>query len=170
MTTTAQLLMDAFTRISDTVHRAVDGLDAEQLAFRVDSEANSIGWLIWHLTRVQDDHVAEVAGTEQVWLGAGWSDRFGLPFDVHAVGYGQSSEEVGRFQVDSTDLLTGYFDAVHRQTIDYVRQLSDSDLDRVVDTAWDPPVTLAVRLVSVISDDLQHVGQAAFVRGIVTRR
>lgn len=170
MTTTAELLTDGFTRVSENVHRAVEGLDAEQLAFRADGDANSIGWLIWHLTRVQDDHVAEVAGTEQVWRGEGWSDRFGLPFDVHTVGYGQSSEEVGRFHVDSTDLLTGYFDAVHRQTIDYVRQLSDSDLDRIVDTAWDPPVTLAVRLVSVISDDLQHVGQAAFVRGIVTRR
>ena len=170
MATTAQLLIDGFTRISDSVHRAVDGLDAEQLAFRVDREANSIGWLVWHLSRVQDDHVAEVAGTEQVWLGQGWSDRFGLPFDVHTVGYGQSSEEVGQVRVESADLLTGYFDAAHRQTIDYVRQLSDSDLDRIVDTAWDPPVTLAVRLVSVIGDDLQHVGQAAFVRGVVTRR
>ena len=65
--------------------------------------------------------------------------------------------------------LTAYYDAVHEQTIRYVRGLSDDDLDRVVDKAWDPPVTLAVRLVSVISDDLQHAGQAAYLRGLIER-
>ena len=47
--------------------------------------------------------------------------------------------------------------------------LTDADLPRVVDERWDPPVTLGVRLVSVISDCLQHAGQAAFVRGILLR-
>jgi hypothetical protein len=37
----------------------------------------------------------------------------------------------------------------------------------VVDASWDPPVTLGVRLVSVISDDLQHAGQAAYLRGMI---
>ena len=68
------------------------------------------------------------------------------------------------------DLLLGYFEAVHQRTLSYVRGLSDGDLTRVVDTSWDPPVTLAVRLVSVLSDDLQHAGQAAFLRGILKRR
>jgi hypothetical protein len=51
-----------------------------------------------------------------------------------------------------------------------VRSLSEADLTRVVDRNWDPPVTVSVRLVSVIADDLQHVGQAAYVRGILQRR
>jgi uncharacterized damage-inducible protein DinB len=167
---TADLLLDAFGRVRETFHEAVAGLDAEELAVRLDQDANSIGWLAWHLTRVQDDHIADVAGVEQVWTAQGWHKRFGLPFPVDAIGYGHSSEDVAAVRVDSAALLTGYHDAVHAQTIGYVAGLTDGDLDRVVDDNWDPAVTLGVRLISVVSDDLQHVGQAAFVRGVVRRR
>ncbi len=163
------LLVDAFGRIREAVHQAVDGLSREDLAFRVDSDANSIAWLVWHLSRVQDDHVADAAGLEQVWTAGGWADRFGLPFERMAHGYGQSSAEVAKVQADA-ELLTAYHDAVYEQTLRYVKGLTDADLPRIVDRRWDPPVTLAVRLVSVISDDLQHAGQAAFIRGIVERR
>jgi uncharacterized damage-inducible protein DinB len=169
MASSADLLVDAFERVRDTVHAALDGADADALAYRVDPEANSIGWLVWHLSRVQDDHIADAAGREQVWLAQGWRERFGLPFPAEAIGYGQSSEEVGDVQVDSPDLLRDYYDAVHAVTVEYVSGLADADLDQVVDAAWDPPVTLAVRLVSVINDCIQHAGQAAFVRGIVRR-
>jgi len=119
------------------------------------------------LTRIQDDHVANLAGREQVWT-EGWYDRFGLPFKREATGYGQTSEEVARLQT-SSELLLGYYDAVHAATIAYVSKLESQDYKRVVDKHWDPPVTLAVRLVSVIADNLQHVGQAAYVRGILGR-
>ena len=164
--TSAELLTDAFGRVQETVHEAVDGLSDGQLAARLDQDANSIAWLCWHLTRVQDDHVADAFGTEQVW--PRFMERFGLPFGPDATGYGQSSEQVALVQV-SGDLLTGYQDAVHAQTVALVSGLTDADLPRVVDERWDPPVTLGVRLVSVISDCLQHAGQAAFVRGILLR-
>jgi uncharacterized damage-inducible protein DinB len=167
--TSAELLVDAFARIRQVVHRVVDGLPAEQLAVRVDPEANSIAWLVWHLTRIQDDHLAGAAQAEQVWTTHGWAERFGLPFDPHDTGYGHRAAEVGAVRVESGELLTGYYDAVHQQTVGIVGQLTDADLDRVVDRSWDPPVTLGVRLVSVIADDLQHAGQAAFVRGILQR-
>jgi uncharacterized damage-inducible protein DinB len=168
--TSAELLADAFGRIQETVHDAVRGLTPEQVAFRIDSDANSIAWLVWHLARIQDDHVADVALTEQVWTSDGWVERFGLPFSRRAHGYGHSSAEVAAVRVDSAELLTGYYDAVHEQTIRFVEGLTDADLPRIVDEGWDPPVTLGMRLVSVISDDLQHAGQAAFIRGIIERR
>lgn len=168
--TIADVLNDAFGRIRGVVHRGVDGLTPEQLAFRVDAEANSIAWLVWHLTRIQDDHVAGVAGLPQVWIEGGWADRFGLPFSPTEIGYGQSSDEVAAVRVESAELLTAYHDAVYEQTIRYVSTLTDDDLPRIVDRSWDPPVTLGVRLVSVISDDLQHAGQAAFVRGLIERQ
>ena len=167
--TSAELLVDAFGRIRGVVHRVVDGLGPEQLTFRVDPEANSIAWLVWHLTRIQDDHLADVAGAEQVWTSQGWAERFGLPFDSRDTGYGHRAEEVAAVRVGSGELLVGYHDAVHQQTTRYVSQLTDADLDRIVDRSWDPPVSLSVRLVSVIADDLQHAGQAAFVRGILQR-
>ena len=168
--TSAELLVDALGRIREVVHRVVEGLTAEQLRFRVDPGANSIAWLVWHLTRIQDDHVADVAGAEQVWTSQGWVERFGLPFDPRDTGYGHRAAEVAAVRVESGELLVGYYDAVHQQTIRYVEQLTDADLARVVDRSWDPPVTLGVRLVSVLSDNLQHAGQAAFVRGILQRR
>lgn len=167
--TSAQLLTDAFDRIRGVVHRAVDGLTPQQLAVRIDDDANSIAWLVWHLTRIQDDHVADAAGSPQVWTAQGWTERFDLPFDAAETGYGHSAAEVTALRVDSGDLLTGYHDAVHERTVEYVGALTDDDLPRIVDRSWDPPVTLGVRLVSVIADDLQHAGQAAFVRGIVER-
>ncbi len=77
--TSIDLLVDAFERVRDAVHPAVNGLSLEELTFRPDSESNSIAWLVWHLTRIQDDHVAGLDGDEQVWTGGGWAARFGLP-------------------------------------------------------------------------------------------
>jgi uncharacterized damage-inducible protein DinB len=164
---TADLLTDAFGRVREVVHEVVDDLQPDQLSHRIDDRGNPIAWLLWHLTRVQDDHVSDVAGIEQVWTAQGFADRFGLPFPVHDIGYGHTSDHVAAVQSDDPDLLVAYHDAVYEQTVSYVRTLTDKDLDLVVDESWDPPVTLGVRLVSVISDTLQHAGQAAFVRGIV---
>jgi hypothetical protein len=166
--TAAEVLTDAFGRVRETVHRAVDGLSAGDLAARLDDQANSIAWLCWHLSRVQDDHVSDAFGTEQVW--PRFREEFGLPFGPLETGYGHSTDEVGRVRVSSGELLTAYHDAVYEHTRRLVRGITDADLPRVVDERWDPPVTLGVRLVSVISDGLQHAGQAAFVRGILLRR
>ncbi len=165
----ADVLIDGFGRVREVVHEAVDGLHLDDLSHRLDGTANSISWLVWHLTRVQDDHVAEVAGLEQVWTAKGYAAKFDLPFPPSATGYGDGADAVAAVRADS-ELLVAYHDAVYQQTVDYVRSLTDDDLPRIVDNRWDPPVTLGVRLVSVISDDLQHAGQAAFIRGIVSRR
>jgi hypothetical protein len=166
----ADILVDAFGRIREVVHQVVHGLTPDQLAFRVDSEANSIAWLVWHLTRIQDDHVADAAQTEQVWTAGGWAQRFGLPFALSSTGYGHSADDVAAVRVRSGNLLTGYHDAVHDTTIRNVGRLTDAEFARIVDRSWDPAVSLGVRLVSVISDDLQHAGQAAFIAGVVRRR
>jgi hypothetical protein len=165
----AELFADGFGRVHDATHRTLDGASRSVLTYRPDPDANSIAWLVWHLTRIQDDHVAPLAGAEQRWLEAGWCERFGLPFAPGATGYGQSSEEVAAVDADRA-LLQGYFDAVHEATIGYVSGLRPAELDRVVDERWDPPVTLGVRLVSVVNDNISHVGQAAYVRGIAERR
>jgi hypothetical protein len=166
---TNELLADAFARIKESVTGAVSGLSVDELSFRPDPEANSIAWLVWHLTRIQDDHVAGVAGVEQRWSAAAWQERFALPFAPGATGYGQTSDDVARVDVDAS-LLRDYFDAVHEVTVGYIGDLRPGDLDRIVDERWDPPVTLGVRLVSVVADNLEHAGQAAYLRGLAARR
>ena len=163
-----ELLSDAFGRIRLVVHAALKGASVDVLTFRPDPDANTIGWLVWHLTRVQDDHVAELMGVDQVWTAGGWVERFDLPFDPAATGYGQSAAEVAAVRSEA-GLLRGYYDAVHSRSIDYLNTLVEADFARIVDPHWDPPVTLAVRLVSILSDDLQHAGQASYLRGLVTR-
>jgi hypothetical protein len=167
--TPTEVLLEAYERLPGLVEAAVHGLSAEQLTARLDPEANTIAWLIWHLTRVQDDHLAAAFGTEQVWTSQGWAERFALPFDISEHGYGHTSEQVAAVRADA-DLLAGYFGAVHAQTRSLLATVTSDELDRVVDTSYDPPVTLGVRLVSVLEDDLQHVGQAALIRGVLDRR
>lgn len=162
------LLIDAIDRIQQVVHRAISGASAETLTYRPDAAANSIAWLVWHLTRVQDDHVADAFGIDQVWASDGWAGRFALPFDDAATGYGHASDDVAAVQA-TAELLGGYHDAVHDRTVELLTTVTDGDLERVVDESWNPPVTLAVRLISLISDDLQHAGQASYVRGLAGR-
>lgn len=165
----SDLLVEAFGRIPDLVHGVIDGLTPDQLTARLDSEANSIAWLVWHLSRIADDHVAGVAGSPQVWTSAGWAQRWGLALDVADTGYGHSAQQVAAVTGDAA-MLRGYFDAVHEMTVHFVRSVTDSDLDRIVDERWDPPVTLGVRLVSVVGHSFEQVGQAAYLRGILERK
>ncbi|MGA8046534.1 MAG: DinB family protein [Dermatophilaceae bacterium] len=183
--TATDVLRDAYGRIRDTLSGLLHDLDEETLLWRPDRGANSIGWLAWHLTRVQDDHVAGVGRVHQVWTREGFHDRFGLPYEVEDIGYGQTSAEVGAFTVADVDLLVAYHDAVHAMTMRVLDELEaasdgqareddqsreDSGYARVIDASWDPPVTVAVRLVSVIGDALAHLGQIGYLRGLAQRR
>lgn len=167
--TGAELLIDAFGRVPEMVHGAVDGLTAEELTARLDPNANSIAWLVWHMSRIEDDHVAEVAGTPQVWTSDGWATRWRLPFDDSDTGYGHTAKEVAAVTGDR-GMLLGYFDAVHAMAVEYMRGLTDADLDRVVDENWDPPVTLGVRMVSVAGHNFEQMAQADFIRGVLERK
>jgi hypothetical protein len=164
----ADLLVDGFGRIREIVHDVLDGLTEADLEYLVDPAANSICWQIWHLTRVQDDHVAAAGGLTQVWL-SGWEQRFGLPLDRRDTGYGHTAEQMATVTAPAS-LLADYHDATYEQTIAFVRTLTEADMARIVDRRWHPPVTMAVRMVSVLADDLEHAGQAAFIRGLIERR
>jgi uncharacterized damage-inducible protein DinB len=161
----AQLLVEIYDRLPPLVRDAVDGLTPAQLVEQPAPDANTVGWLIWHTARVVDDHIADVMGVGQLWAEGDWAARFGLEPDVSNIGYGHTAEEMARVRPESAAALTEYFDAAHARAVGWLATLKAGDLDRVVDTRWDPPVTLGVRLVSVADDSLQHVGQAAYVRG-----
>jgi hypothetical protein len=161
-----ELLRDSFGRVRELVGEVCDRLTLAEATYRPSQDANSIAWLIWHLSRIQDDHVCGITGDEQVWTADGWYERFDLPFDSDAHGYGHGSEQVAQVQVEPA-LLDGYHAAVHDRTVAYIERVDAAELARVVDDHWDPPVTASVRLVSVIGDCLQHLGQAAYVRGLL---
>jgi hypothetical protein len=161
--TPAEIFTDQFERIHDLFADVVDGLSVEDAHARPGG-GNPAAWLLWHAARIQDDHVAGLSGGEQAW--ATWRDRFDLPLDDWDHGYGHTSAQVDSVRVEDLSLLVDYQDAVHQQTLAYLGGVDEAELDRVVDDSWDPPVTAGVRLVSVVGDALQHLGQAAYVKGI----
>jgi hypothetical protein len=164
------LILDGLSRIEEHMRAYLDGLSPEQLVFRPHAEANTIAWLAWHLTRVQDHHLSDLAGRPQAWIEQGWHARFDRPADARDTGFGNTSEQAGRLRPSSAQVLIDYYQAVHARSLEYVRGLACSDLDRELDEHWDPPVTVGVRLVSVLDDCMQHSGQMAYVRGLLEAR
>jgi hypothetical protein len=162
---TRELLRDAFTRLIEHVDELTEGLTDERANYRPTPNANSIAWLIWHSARVQDIQLAPIAGIEQVWTHDGWVDRFGLDLPRNDTGYGHGPDEVAKVRAP-VDLLAGYYHGVHKVTLEYIASVTPDELSRIVDTRWNPPVTASARLVSIIDDCAQHLGQAAYVRGI----
>ena len=164
-----EILRDSFNRLIEHVDALTDGLSDEVSFFRPATvsgqQANSIAWLIWHSARIQDAQLADIAGVEQVWFRGGWVDRFALDLPRDAHGYGHTADEVGKVRAPG-NLLASYYHAVHRMTLEYVAGVTDEELARIVDQNWNPPVTASVRLVSIIDDCAQHLGQAAYIRGI----
>ena len=165
----AGLLDELYGRIPPLARGAVDGLDTEALVAAPAPGANTIAWLVWHSARVQDHHVSELLDAEQLWQRGDWAARFGLEPDPQNTGYGHTADDVARVRPDGADALVGYLDAVQARTVDWLQGRTGEDLDRIVDRRWDPPVTLGVRLVSVADDSLQHLGQAAYIRGLLDR-
>ncbi|MFP5070027.1 mycothiol transferase [Pseudonocardia nantongensis] len=172
MTTSAELLTDHFGRVRELVHDVLDGLGEPDLAQRPGSVSgdpgNPIGWLVWHLTRVQDDHIAEAFDTEQVWTSEGWAERAGLDLEPADTGFGHTSAQVDAIRVPA-GLLAAYHDAVHERTVSLLTDLTDHDLSRILPPTHGANVSLGERLVSVLGDELQHAGQAAYLRGLFGR-
>lgn len=166
---TRELLTDAFHRIPSLVRRHADAADDHLLHSRPDGQANSLAWLLWHTARQADAQVAALAGREQVWTADGFVDRFGLPLDPSDHGYGHTSEQVAAVRVADPQLLVDYQDAVTAMIDDYLATADADELDRIVDENWDPPVPAGARLVSVVGDAWQHLGQAGYVRGLLER-
>lgn len=167
---TKDVLARAYSWIDELVRRSVEGLDPGGLAFRPAADANSIAWLIWHLARVQDHHISEIAGREQAWISEGWAGKVGMEPDPSNTGYGHSSEEVAAIGPEHVDGSLDYLCAVSQRTMDYLATVDADELDRIIDHSYDPPVSVGVRLVSVIGDCFQHLGQVQYIRGLYERR
>lgn len=164
------LLIELYQRIPEHVHEAVDGLGPADLVTEPEPGSNTIGWLIWHLTRVQDSHISEITAEHQVWVSGDWAARCGLTPDPHDTGYGHTRTQMAAVRPDSADLLVSYYQTVAARTDALLQRLTPTELDQVIDDRWDPPVTLGVRLISVADDDIQHAGQATYLRGLLARR
>ncbi len=145
----------------------MEGLSTEDLNWQPKPDSNSIGWLAWHLTRWQDVQIASFLKKEQVWIKDDWYRIFGRTADAKDHGMGHKPDDLAKFKSPDTATQLSYHQAVLAQTKDFLRTLSPSDLDKVVEgTSFQPSPTVGMRIIGVLSDGMQHAGQAAYVRGL----
>ena len=160
-----KLIADCYIRIAQVLEKALDGLTLDDLNLQVRPDCNSIGWLTWHLTRAQDRVISDLMGEEQLWVKDKWHAKFNRSPDAMDTGYGHNSEDVAGFKSPDVQTLTAYHHAVLERTKRYIINLSETELDREIDHPRFP--TVGMRLVAVISDNLQHAGQVAYLRGLL---
>lgn len=165
------IVIEALGRIKSIVARTLDGLTAEQLAYRPTEQANSIAWLAWHLTRVQDMHIADLAGREEAWIEEGWYEKFDKAADKKDTGQRYTPEQVAALRPESPKVLLDYHDAVYNRSVEYLQNVTPEDMDRVLnEPRFNPMPTVGVRLVSICADNLQHAGQAAYLKGCIQEK
>ena len=163
-----QLIMDGYGRVLPILEKALNGLIQDDLNQQPHPDCNSIGWITWHLTRVQDDHIADLMGEEQLWVSAGWHAKFNRASDSSDIGFGYSSEDVAAFKSPDVKTLLEYYRVVLERSKRYIAKLSAADLDRELnEPQYQPLPTVGVRLISIMSDNLQHTGQVAYLRGLL---
>ena len=164
-----QLIMDIFERISQELEGVLDGLTVDEINQQPRPDCNSIGWLAWHLTRSHDRNMSELMGKEQLWISDGWHAKFNRPANPAETGVGHSSEEAAAFKAPDSNTLLEYHQAVLERIQDYVNNtLSETELKREsVSPTFGNVNPVRRRLAGVIWDGLQHVGQAAYVRGLL---
>ncbi len=163
-----QLIIDGYERVLQTLEKSLEGLTQADLDKQPNPDCNSMGWLAWHLTRGQDRQIASFTGEEQLWIKDGWYAKFNRPPDAKDTGFRHSSEDVRAFKSPDVKTILEYHRAVLERLKSYISSLSAADLDLELNEPWFQPLpTVGVRLVSVMSDELQHAGQIAYVRGLL---
>jgi len=163
--TATSILEDCFTRIHDSVHRILDDLTDEELH---GEPHPSIGWLAWRLTRVEDSNVTRLWTREQLWIGEGWADRFGMP--PLPADFGRSMmhtrEQVREFSA-SKELIFAYQDAAYAMVMEYLKATPPEEFDRELDEPqYNPRPTVGVRLISLVENGMQNTGQMGYLKGV----
>jgi len=164
------ILHNAATRPTEAAERLRTSLTPQVLNAHPGGHDNSVAWLLWHTGRELDVQTADLAGTEEVWSTGGFAERTGLGAAGDALGLGHSAEAARAIRTDYGDALVDYVAAATDALLDYISTLSEADLDQIIDENWDPPVSRGVRIVSMIDDAAQHLGQAAYAVGAAADR
>lgn len=160
----------------------------EDLRVRPHPGLNSLAWLFWHMTRVEDVGVNLILAQQpQVLDRSEW--KTGLNLSHRDVATGMTDPEIDEFsrQVNVASLMA-YRTAVGRQTQDFVRDLHPGILDEKIDggllqhirdagafgpnAEWVPQRWLGkpkgfTLMHTVLAHTYFHIGQCEDIRGLL---
>jgi len=163
-----EILINSYEDIHGEMKRVFKGLTKDDLGWQPKPDCNSIGWLAWHLLRVEDNQVAYLFDEEQLWIKDGWHSKFDRPADAKDVGFGNTPKQVAEFKSPDIQLFLDYSEAIFKRIKNHFLSMSAADLDQPLNQYWGKtPVKLGWRLISVLEDCFQHIGQIAYVRGLL---
>lgn len=163
----SDILSAGYGNVLRALGYTLEGLNEDDLNWQPKPDSNSIGWLVWHLTRWQDVMVSSFMGEEQIWIKDKWYQKFGRPADDKDHGLGHKPEDLAGFKSPDAETLLGYHKAALERSNRYFATVTTADLDKVFEgTPFKPPPTVGMMLMGTLSDGLQHAGQASYVRGL----
>ena len=159
-----EFIVDALDKENGFLLDALEGLGPDELAWQPAANANSIGWILWHMVRVEDMWIQFFAQFQtELWETEGWHEKFGLP--TRDNGFGHTAEQVNNFPgVDLAEFLR-YRASVRQATLDYLDTLTPKDMEHVPRERR-PEMSLGAMFRQIIGEMYQHVGHIAYLRGL----
>ncbi len=159
-------LKSTYDECLEELKNAVDGLSEPETYSQPTPHSNHIGWLVWHMARVEDywiNGVLRDAG--QVWNRDGWDEKFGM--DPEDRGAGQTIEEVMAMPHIKLAELLAYFDAVRAETGPVIETLDEETLARKIEHPRFGVITASWLVGHMVVEEAQHTGQVALIRGMM---
>jgi hypothetical protein len=162
-----EMLAVGYSGILRTLDYTLKGLTKEDINWQPKPDCNSIGWMVWHPIRFQDMQISEFMGEEQLWIKDGWYKKWGRKADPKESGGGMTPEDLTKFKSPGAATVLAYAKAVVERSQKYFPTLKKADLDKILKGGPHKPYpTVGMMLMIILSDSLQHAGQAGYVRGL----
>ena len=158
-------IKSAMSEYLEDLKLKLDGLTEPELCWQVGLESNTIIWLVWHMARVEDNWInGVVGGNDTVWSSGGRSVKTGI--DAEDNGYGDTPDDVRALPAVAVADLMDYFEAVRSSGLSVIDGLDDDDLGKEF-VRRGRSVNLEWILGHVVVEESQHLGQIAYVRGMI---
>ncbi len=160
--------LEALNEAQTALMQAVDGLSQDELMWQPKPGANHIAFILWHNLRVEDLFFQYMfQRVPQVWESEKWHEKLNLPDDPRVTGFGYTAEQVASFQSVPLRDLIAYGEAVRASTVDYLRNLDPARFDEMVKSRLFGEVSIGSLIGHLLLEIAQHVGQIAYIRGLV---
>ncbi len=158
-----ELILRSLEQSQRFLTRALDGLTQEEVAWSPNAECNSIAFILWHMTRVEDLFVNRVIQREkELYEAEGWQEKLGTPVKA----YGYTLEELKAWPVPKLEVLRAYANSVREKTLSFLQSVTPEKLSEEVIRPNRPPDSVGASLGHMSTEIALHVGQIAYLRGV----